>query len=202
MSYCKKIEYEIVPEQSFAVLRSCSGCGVKTGFVNTGRFRVNANGNKLDVWLIYQCGNCKHTLNIPIYERRKPEEIPRQEYQAFLENDETLAERYGRNAAFFSGNRLVVDEKSISYRLVEWNCEAALTVPEPICGELSSATHILLHNPCSLPIRPERLAAEALGLSRSQIKKRLEAGDLSIEKKGGIIELTIFREINEERSIP
>ena len=34
MSYFKKIEYEIVVEESFPVLRNCAGCGRKTYFKN------------------------------------------------------------------------------------------------------------------------------------------------------------------------
>ena len=88
MSYSKKIEYEIVPEESFSVIRNCSGCGKKTSFKNTKKFRVNANGNILDIWLIYQCVECKHTLNLAIYERKKASSITKEEYQCFLDNDE------------------------------------------------------------------------------------------------------------------
>ncbi len=75
MHYLKKIEYKIMPRKSFRVIRNCSGCGKKTHFINTERFRVNANGNKIDVWLIYQCENCKHTCNLTVYERQKPSSI-------------------------------------------------------------------------------------------------------------------------------
>ena len=62
------------------VLSPCGGDGAffkKMTFISTRRFRVNANKNKLDVWLIYQCKKCKHTLNIPIYERVSPQKIPK-----------------------------------------------------------------------------------------------------------------------------
>ncbi len=49
MRNLKKIEYKIMPRKSFRVIRNCSGCGKKTHFINTERFRVNANGNKIDV---------------------------------------------------------------------------------------------------------------------------------------------------------
>ena len=92
MSYLREIRYEIVLEDSFWVFRNCQKCGRKTHFINTKKFRVNANGNKLDVWLIYQCRECRHTLNLAIYERRKVSAIPREEYQRFLDNEEELAE--------------------------------------------------------------------------------------------------------------
>lgn len=109
MSYLKKIEYEIVPEESFVVIRNCSGCGRKTHFRNTKKFRVNANGSKLDVWLIYQCEKCKHTFNLTIYERKGASTIPKNEYQRFLSNDERLAEAYGKKMQLFRRNKAEVD---------------------------------------------------------------------------------------------
>ena len=85
MSYLKKIEYEIILKDSFWVARNCPKCGRKTHYINTKKFRINANGNKLDVWLIYQCAECKHTLNLAIYKRQKVSSIPKEEYQCFLE---------------------------------------------------------------------------------------------------------------------
>lgn len=87
----------------------CAGCKKKRTFVNTGKFRVNANGNCVDVWLIYQCEKCRHTLNLTIYERTKPSKIPAELYQRFLENDEALAEQYGNDRGFLKKNRVVVD---------------------------------------------------------------------------------------------
>lgn len=60
------------------------------------------------MWLIYQCKKCRHTLNIPIYERVSPQKIPRELYEGFLANDEELAVRYGADAALFKRNRLLV----------------------------------------------------------------------------------------------
>lgn len=95
-------------EKEYKIIHKCAHCGKKTIFVSTRRFRVNANKNKLDVWLIYQCKKCRHTLNIPIYERVSPQKIPRELYEGFLANDEELAVRYGADAALFKRNRLLV----------------------------------------------------------------------------------------------
>lgn len=75
-------------------------CGRKTHFKNTKKFRVNANGNKLDIWLIYQCENCRHTLNLAIYERQKVSSISKEEYKCFLGNDEQLVELYDKDMQF------------------------------------------------------------------------------------------------------
>lgn len=45
MSYLRKLEYTVIPEESFHIIRNCSGCGCKTVFHNTNSFRVNANGH-------------------------------------------------------------------------------------------------------------------------------------------------------------
>ena len=75
-------------------------------FVNTGKFRVNANGKQVDVWLIYQCEKCRHTMNLTVYERVRPGKIPRELYQRFLENDEELAAAYGNDSSFLKKNHV------------------------------------------------------------------------------------------------
>ncbi len=49
------------------VYHRCGGCGKKQEFINSGKFRVNANGNRVDIWLIYRCKKCKHTWNLAVY---------------------------------------------------------------------------------------------------------------------------------------
>ena len=180
MSYLKKIEYEIVPRESFLVIRGCSGCGKKTHFTNTKKFRVNANGNKLDVWLIYQCEKCRHTFNLSIYERQKPSSIPKEEYQRFLSNDEQLAEAYGKNIQLFKKNKAEVDYEGLDYDYV---IQAELNSSPDEAAESASSDQIMLtiHNPYGLKIRPEKQIAEVLGLSRSQIQKRIQEGNIELE---------------------
>lgn len=91
---------------TITVIHKCSGCNKKMPFVNSGKFRVNANGNNVDVWLIYRCRKCKHSLNLTIYERTKPGKIPQELYEKFLENDEELAESYGNDIEFLRKNRV------------------------------------------------------------------------------------------------
>lgn len=171
MSYLKKIEYEIIPKDSFWVIRNCPKCGRKTPFKNTKKFRVNANGNQLDIWLIYQCSECKHTLNLPIYERENISSIPREEYQRFLKNDDILAETYGKKMQFFRKNKADIDFKRLNYDFVK--------LQESIeYSDFKEQTIITINNPYQLKIRPEKQIADVLGLSRSQVKKLLETGDM------------------------
>ena len=94
------------PDQaSIRVWHRCGGCGKKQEFMNSGRFRVNANGNNVDVWLIYRCKKCKHSWNLTIYERTRPSKIPRELFEAFQENDAETALAYGRSVEFLRKNR-------------------------------------------------------------------------------------------------
>ena len=86
------------------VYRRCGGCGKKQEFLNSGKFRVNANGNSVDVWLIYRCKKCKHSWNLTIYERTKPGKIPAELFAAFQENDAETAAFYGRDIDFLKKN--------------------------------------------------------------------------------------------------
>lgn len=86
------------------VYHRCGGCGKKQEFINSKKFRVNANGNKVDVWLIYRCRKCKHTWNLTVYERKNPNKIPADLYELFLNNDEDTALLFGNNIAFLKQN--------------------------------------------------------------------------------------------------
>lgn len=179
MSYLKKIEYEIVPKECFKVIRNCSGCGTKTRYINTKRFRVNANGNKLDVWLIYQCEKCKHTFNLTICERQKASSVPKEEYSRFLSNDEELADEYGRSFPFFKRNKAEVDTGEVEYEFVKLR---ETSDGEAVMGDASrQQVFIDIHNPYGMKLRPEKQVAEVLGISRSNVSKLMEEERIRIE---------------------
>lgn len=175
MSYLKKMEYEIVLKDSFRIIRNCPKCCRKTYFKNTKKFRINANGNKLDIWLIYQCEECKHTLNLAIYERQKVSSITKEEYQRFLDNDEQFAQMYGKNIQLFRKNKAAIDFEKVNYDIVK------LHETTEYGGDFKDQIVIAINNPYQLKIRPEKQIAEILGLSRSQVKNLLEKGEMELK---------------------
>lgn len=93
---------------SFRIYHRCGGCGKKQEFVNSKKFRVNANGSLVDVWLIYRCRKCKHSLNLTVYERTRPQKIPEDLFHAFQSNDEETALSYGENVEFLKRNKVEI----------------------------------------------------------------------------------------------
>ena len=187
MSYLNTIEYTIRPEESFSVIHNCAGCGRKEHFINTKRFRVNANGNRLDVWLIYQCEKCKHTLNLPIYERVDRRKIPVDDYALFLKNDELLAVQYGMDSAFFKKNRMEVDWESVTFTIQENKVQES-TLPE---RNFSAEDVIIVHNPHGVRIRDEMIVGNILNLSRSMVKRLIERQQILIHQEGLDLKIVI-----------
>lgn len=49
-------------------------------------------------------------------------------------------------------------------------------------SDLREGTEVVVHNPCGLKIRPDKQIAEILGLSRSQVKRLMEQGEIKPEE--------------------
>jgi len=110
MSYLNKYQWELIPENLPMVKRSCPKCNEKTNYINSEKFRINANKNIIDVWLIYKCEKCKSTWNMTIYERVKPCNISKTEYDKFLSNDRELAREYAFDSSIYSKNKPIAKE--------------------------------------------------------------------------------------------
>ena len=178
MSCLRKIEYTLSPTHSFQIIRNCSGCGGKAVFHNTNHFRVNANGNKLDVWLIYQYTKCKHTNNLTIYTRLNPDTIPHEALHQFTQNDAALAYKYGTDPHFFAQNKAEVDWANVVYRL-EHNPNET-TSNESTIHPFKAGDLIALHNPSHLKVRAEKVISEVLNISRSKLNVCLKSNDIQI----------------------
>jgi len=164
MCYHNKIELDIEIVSSPKIIKNCPKCGGKTHFSNTGNFRVNANGNCIDVWLIYACCQCKTTYNMTLFERISPNELRRENYEKFLANDKSLAMSYGCNNHIFKTNKVEVNWENMTYRISEKVLE------NQKCQEK------VLKIRCRYPlkIRIDKLFAEYMNISRTKVKFLIE----------------------------
>ncbi|EJZ21778.1 DUF1062 domain-containing protein [Rhizobium sp. Pop5] len=147
---------------------ACGGCGGLKAFQSSDKIRLNANGRKLDAWLIYKCLTCDKTWNRPLLERRNVRDIDPVTLDALQSNDlEWIrAETFNLDALRRRSQR--VDEfadfeiaKQIERETAEWtHLEIELSVPFPIRTRL------------------DRLLASELKLSRSRLQALHEDGML------------------------
>lgn len=160
--------WKIIPESLPGVKRNCSKCGVKREFINSGKFRINANGKNIDVWLIYRCEKCGTTWNMAVYERKAADTLDREEYLGFMENDSRLAIWCGRDPALFAKNRAEAVLTDKGYCVETTTIEGKRDNSKPLEVEIE------MHFPMKL--RLDRLLADQLGVSRSAIKQWCDTG--------------------------
>lgn len=156
----------ITPQNMPTVLRSCSKCGTKTRFTCSGNFRINANGNALDVWLIYKCEYCDATWNMTILTRMRPKQIEDCLYQSFLRNDMELAKKYAFNKAVLAANQARADYSTVSYVTEKRMYSDGTHRLEIVCAE-------------DFSLRLDKLISVEIGISRIQSKLLLERNHLS-----------------------
>lgn len=164
-------EYEIIPTDTYKVVRNCPGCGVKTAYQSTHKLRVNANGKQLDAWLIYQCPKCKHPFNLTIHSRINRNRLSQAEYGALLGNDRDLVYQYGLDRALFQKNNAEILN------------ETAYVIGETGNADVGGVIRLL--NPYRLKLRKDKLVAQCLKIPRAEAIRKLRSGMLSIDQSAG-----------------
>ncbi len=168
MNHNLRKQWIVTPNQLPAIIRRCPKCGKKTEFINSGKFRVNANGRLIDVWLIYRCGQCETSWNMTVWERAEAGRLEKKEYDEFMKNDPDLAAKYGNDRELFAKNKAEAAASKGEYHVV--------TVDTAIpCGE-AYATEIDLRIPFGFELRADVFLRKQLSVSRSRIKKWCEDG--------------------------
>jgi len=156
------------------VLHRCARCGVVRPFVSSGRFRVNANRRRLDVWLIYRCQVCEATWNRAVITRRTPEQIGLPTLQAMQRNDPVVAARVAHDVSGLP----VPDSAGDDPVGVSWSDPHVLETPHPAEGG-RLVIRILLAIP--VEVRLDRLLADQLGLTRSSLRGLVKRGSVQVQ---------------------
>src|SRR5687768_12130588 len=81
-----------------AIVKACVSCR-STRHHPTGKFRVNANGKLLDVWMLIWCELCGRTAKIPIHERIRVRALEHERLLMFENNDPAMVRRLAMDAA-------------------------------------------------------------------------------------------------------
>jgi hypothetical protein len=166
-----ELVWTIRPRHTPVVSRRCPRCDLVRPFVSSDKFRINASGRKLDVWLIYKCGSCKQTWNSTIMSRVAPESLDRALYQSFLNNDRDTAWRYAFDYEVLKRNEAEFDPK-IEFDVEGDRIPAGTTAPE---------ARVRLVFQFLVSLRLETLLAHQLGVSRSKLEQLFDAGAVRTE---------------------
>jgi hypothetical protein len=161
MSGLLRIRWAITPKIAPQPLINCNRCGGLKAYRCSGKFRVNANGKRIDVWLIYRCVDCDSSWNFGILERCNRRDIEPARLAALESNDPALA----RHHAFD-----VVALRSRAARIEEFP-EAAV-YREILNGRPDNTTALELLVATEMPtsLRLGRLLASELCISRSRLQ--------------------------------
>jgi hypothetical protein len=166
------IVWKVVPLGLPNVVKNCSKCGNQSKFESSGNFRVNANQNSLDVWLIYQCSKCKTTWNMEIMSRVSCLTIDKELYQKYLHNDADLAEKYAFDASVHCRNKIAMSYEDMNYKIF-----GEFFRPEDL--EEDVTIELLCDYPMEL--RLDKILSKQLGLSREAVKKMSRQGQISAD---------------------
>ena len=87
----------------------CAACAAASTFDPTGRFRVNANGKTIDVWLLLRCQGCGQVRKVTAVERSPLRSIDPALLRRYHDNDPGLVAEVLLAAPLHQRNRLTVD---------------------------------------------------------------------------------------------
>jgi hypothetical protein len=163
-----RIQWTIKSKELPSILKNCSKCKDKKEFINSGKFRVNANGSHLDIWLIFRCESCETTYNLSVLERIEAGRVDKEEYKGFLRNSIQLAAKYGNDRDLFVKNKAEMVQNRTDYEIIERNTMLA-------CSK-EGITEVDIRIPAGFDLRVDALLVRQFSISRSTAKKWCENG--------------------------
>lgn len=171
MSNILNVKWTIIPTNAPQPWIACSGCGGPKPFKCSDKLRLNANGRRLDAWLIYRCTGCDKTWNRTLFERRNVRDIDPAALEALQGNDPNWIRNHAFDLSALGRFAKRIDlfadcsvHKSVKLDIEGWN-----------------VLQINLSVPFTVSLRPDRMLATELGLSRGRLQALHEASALTIE---------------------
>jgi len=139
----------------------------------TGKFRVNANGKLLDVWLLIGCERCGRTSKIPVHERVCVRALGRERLLMFQDNDPALVRNLAMDPALASRGAGQLDWSGT------WELKTGLPSGE-LQHEDPAPFDVTIRFELPAPIRVEKLLTTGFGLSRSAVRSLVGSGRIRL----------------------
>ncbi|KRF35784.1 hypothetical protein ASG96_19880 [Terrabacter sp. Soil810] len=149
------------------IVRRCHRCGAER-FRANGKFRANAHHKLLDAWLLALCVVCGDTTKLTVFERINVRSVRRGLLDRLHHNDPSLAAELLQDPVVRRRNRIALDWED-AWRLDTGGPDDPENVPIDVVVRFAAR----------IPVRPVRLIAEGLGLSRAEVERLVAEEDLT-----------------------
>ena len=153
-----------------AIRRRCRACP-SAQYRTHGRFRVNANHKRLDVWLLARCVQCDETIKLTVLERVHVRSIEPTTLDGFHDNDPALAAKLLADPQLGHRNDIALDWTDV------WTLETS-----PVELPKADILDVSVHFAQRIPIKLTTLIATGLELSRAEVTKGIAAGRIRSER--------------------
>lgn len=149
---------------------ACSGCGCLKPFKSSGRIRLNANGKKLDAWLVYKCSDCEKTWNRTLFERRSIRDLSAPALEALR----------GSDPEWVRLQEFDLDQLKRKAQRIDESPDAV--VRKDIVGGAVGWTTLEIELAAAFPLnlRLDRLLASELAVSRTRLQTLQDSGRLKV----------------------
>jgi hypothetical protein len=148
------------------IVKPCVDCSA-TRHRPSGKFRLNANGKLLDVWLLLCCTSCGRTSKLPVHERVHVQALDHSRLLAYEANDPAVVRELAMSSALAArhGHRL------------DWSDTWDLETDAPFYSPDDPACiKVLVRFELPVPVRVELLLMRGLRLSRGEVRRMVTGG--------------------------
>lgn len=155
-----------------AIVKACVSCR-STRHHPTGKFRVNANGKLLDVWMLICCELCGRTSKTPVHERIHVNALKHERLLMFEDNDPAMVRQLTVDAASAGKAAYQLDWSGT------WELETDMPFYE-LGQEDSAPLEVVVRFELPAPIRVEKLLTAGFRLSRPAVRAMVDAGHIRL----------------------
>ncbi len=170
-----QVRWAISPKASPQPWIACSGCKSLKPFKSSGKIRLNANGKRLDAWLVYKCIDCEKTWNRTLFERRAVHDFSPSTLEALQRSDPDWVRVQEFDLDGLKRKAKRIDEPP---DVIIW---------KEAMGAANGWTLLDIEISAELPIslRLNRLLAAELAISRSRLQALRDGGKLKAHPDRG-----------------
>jgi hypothetical protein len=155
-----------------AIVKACVSCR-SARHRPTGKFRVNANGKLLDVWMLICCELCGRTSKIPVHERIHVQALVGERLLMFENNDPAMVRHLAMDVALAGKAAYQLDWSGT------WELETDMPFYELACED-AAPLEVIIRFELPAPIRVEKLLTAGFGVSRSTARGMVESGRIRL----------------------